>query len=182
MKSVSKKLAMLSLAGVMAAATPSQAVVCFMPHPVCGVVIVGGLVVSIIAARDAAKKGHHLDPISLEQNQAKLARISRRLDGTNYLLRMQQYERYSQGYRSVISRYDSGRISGRLSLESLMDFSPQLFRDLDTMERMLAEEYGQELVLQVYGPKYKENGQINWKRYKLLSQDSLAIYSNSFKD
>ncbi|UOF01352.1 hypothetical protein [Bdellovibrio reynosensis] len=178
---LSKKAAMLSLASLLAAA-PAPAVVCLAPHPVCGVVIIGGLVVSIIAARDAAKKGNNLDPIAVEQNQAKLRTISKKLEGTNYALRMKEHANYSQGYSAVVSRYQKGKIYGRLSLTSLMKFSPQLFADLDKMEEMLAYEYGKEVTTQVYGTKYNTDGSINWKRYSLLAQDSLAIYSNSWKD
>lgn len=173
-----KKSVMVALAGVLAAGS-SQAVVCLAPTPVCGLVIVGGLIASIYASRDHKDS---MDVIAIEQNQAKLQKIVNRLKGSDYVFRMQKYAKYSGGYNDVITRYNRGKISGNMSLETLMDFNPRLFADLDALARILAKEYGQDLVEQIYGPQKLDNGYTNWKRYQLLAQDSLILYAKSFKN
>lgn len=173
-----KKSVMVALASFLAAGS-SQAVVCLAPTPVCGLVIVGGLIASIYASNEHKDS---MDVIAIEQNQAKLQKIVRHLNGSNYVLRMQKYARYSNGYNDVITRYNRGKISGNMSLESLKDFNPRLFVDLDTLARILSQEYGRELVEKVYGPQKLENGYTNWKRYQLLAQDSLILYAKSFKN
>lgn len=172
-----KKSVMVALAGFLAVGS-SQAVVCLAPTPVCGLVIVGGLIASIYASRDHKDS---MDAIAIEQNQEKLQKIVSHLNGSNYVLRMQKYANYSNGYKDVITRYNRGKISGNMSLESLMDFNPRLFADLDTLERLLTSEYGKDLVEQIYGSQKLENGYTNWNRYRLLAQDSLILYANSFK-
>lgn len=160
--------------------SPSQALVCLAPHPACAVVAVGGLVVAILGSMHDADNGK-IDPLMIETDEQKITEIVKGIRNSDYSLRMADYYRYSGGYQDIISRYKSGKISGNLSLESLYDFNPRLFADLDQLEQKLLSQYPAELVASIYGPKLMADGSMNWKRYSLLAQDAIALYSNLFK-
>lgn len=176
--SMTKKIAASVLAMTMTAGS-AQAFICLAPTPVCGVVIIGGIVATVIANKNAARRGQ-LNATLAAKDHAKLVGIAQKIDGTSYSLRMVKYARYSGGYHDVISRYNNGRITGNMSLESLAESAPKLFADLDTLEQLMTEAYTTEVTAHVYGPKTNADGTVNWKRYKLLAQDALAINEGQF--
>lgn len=177
--STTKKVAALVAMTMTLGAGSAQAIVCLAPVPVCGVVIVGGIVATVIANKKKAAKGE-VNKTLAASDHAKLVSVVQKIDGTSYSLRMVKYANYSGGYHDVISRYNSGRISGRLSLESLAENSPKLFADLDKLEQLMTEAYSAEVTAQAYGSKLNEDGSVNWLRYKVLAQDALAINAGQF--
>jgi hypothetical protein len=174
------KLAAAAVALTMTVGAGSaQAIVCMAPTPVCGVVIIGGIVAAVLGNNKKAAKGE-VNKTLAASDHAKLVSVVRRIDGTSYSLRMVKYANYSGGYHDVISRYNNGRISGRLSLESLAENSPKLFADLDKLEQLMTAAYTAEVTAHVYGPKLKADGSVNWLRYKTLALDALAINKGQF--
>lgn len=174
--SMTKKIAAMVMASTVAAAS-AQAFI--FAAPIIGVIVAGGIVASVHAGKKAAQAGK-FDQTLAARNQEKLNAVVQQIDGTDYSLRMTKYARYSNGYNDVISRYDHGRFTGNLSLESLAENAPKLFADLDILETLLTEQYGQEVTLTVYGSKLNADGSVNWLRYKLLAQDALAIEAGSY--
>ncbi|WP_413290999.1 hypothetical protein [Bdellovibrio sp. HCB337] len=174
--SMTKKIAAIVMASTVAAGS-AQAFI--FAAPILGVVIAGGIVAGVHAGKKAANEGK-VDQTLATRNQEKLNAVVQKIDNTDYALRMTKYSRYSNGYYDVISRYDHGRIEGSLSLESLAEAAPKLFADLDILEQLMTEAYGQEVTTAVYGAKLNADGSVNWLRYKLLSQDALAINAGSY--
>jgi hypothetical protein len=174
--SIAKKVAMVATAVTMTAAS-AQAFI--FAAPVLGAVIVGGIVATVKANKKKADNGE-ANKTFAAQDQARLISVVKKIDGTSYSLRMVKYARYSGGYHDVISRYDHGRFTGNMSLESLAKNAPKLFADLDTLEQLMTEAYSSEVTAKVYGPKLNANGSVNWLRYRYLAQDALAINEGQF--
>jgi len=176
--SIAKKVAMVATAMTMAAGT-AQAFI--FAAPILGAVVVGGIVATVAANKKKADKGES-NPTYAAQDQARLISVVNKIDGTAYSFRMIKYARYSNGYHDVISRYNKGRITGNMSLESLAKNAPKLFADLDILEQLMTEAYSVNVTTKVYGSKLNANGSVNWLRYKLLAQDALAINEGQFNN
>ena len=174
--SMTKKIAAIVMASTVAAGSAQAFIIA---APILGVILAGGIVSGVHASKKAAKEGKIYETLAA-RNQEKLAAVVQKIEGTDYSLRMTKYARYSKGYNDIISRYDHGRITGNLSLESLAEAAPKLFADLDVLETLMAEQYTTEVTEAVYGPKQNADGSVNWLRYKLLAQDALAIDAGSY--
>ncbi|MCB0390496.1 MAG: hypothetical protein KDD58_04360 [Bdellovibrionales bacterium] len=150
---------------------------CMAPDPFCIFValsIFGGAVKGLNADYEPQK----ISVASKEEIVSQITKEVYNAENGHYMLRMQRYHNTSPAYSEVIKRYEKGKISGRLSLESLYDFSPRFFNDLDKLEAMI-EKYTDTLtVKETYGPATFEGGVINWERYAKLASDAKLIYNH----
>ena len=159
--------------------TASASIVCLSPNPVCAAAIVGGLITSAVSAREnrgprqlqAGSRREVLEAIASDIDSAENERLG---------IRIRKAARYDPGYRAIVRRYRDGRHHGRLSLESLRNFNPAIFDDLDTIEAIIGEHYSRAIMFETYGPKYREDGRTNWRRYATLARDALVIHRQFF--
>lgn len=159
---------------------PSHAsVTCLAPDPACAAVLLGGLVTSIVSGSEDREFRH----LQAGRERAALETIVEEVETTDderLAIRIRDAARYRPGFNTIVSRFEKGRYEGHLSLESLMDFDPQLFEDLDRIAAVIGQHYPGEVMTETYGPKRLDDGEVNWERYATLARDALAIHHNMF--
>lgn len=165
-----KSLFLSLLAATTISASSASAIVCLSPEPItCAItalVIAGGI------AHDL--NGHPVEIVSLQStsDQAEIQAIAAAVRADKSLMfHMASYYQYSPGFDDVISRFQEGKISGRLSLESMMDFNPRLFADLDKVDSIIRSQVKQSEMPQVRS---------QWERYAVLAAEAKLIYQNTF--
>lgn len=159
---------------------PSHAsVTCLAPDPACAAVLLGGLVTSIVSGGEDREFRH----LQAGRERAALETIVEEIesaDDERLAIRIRDAARYRPGFNTIVSRFEKGRHEGRLSLESLMEFDPQLFDDLDRIAAVIGQHYPENAMTETYGPKRLDGGEVNWERYATLARDALAIHHNFF--
>ncbi len=159
---------------------PSHAsVTCLAPDPACAAVLLGGLVTSIVSGNEDRELRH----LQAGRERAALEAIVEEIENTDdrrLAIRIRDAARYRPGFSTIVNRFEEGRHEGRLSLESLMNFDPQLFDDLDRIATVVGQHYPDEVMIETYGPKRLHGGEVNWERYAILAREALAIHHNFF--
>lgn len=151
--------------------------VCLAPEPACATVLLGSLVTGIVSD-DGEREFRHLQAGEKRAALEAIVHEIGNIDDGDLAIRIRDAARYRPGFHSIVRRASQGRHEGRLSLESLMDFDPQLFEDLDRIETVIGQHYPERIMTEAYGPTYLEGGEINWERYAALARDALAIHHN----
>jgi hypothetical protein len=161
-----------------AASTKANAVVCLMPTPFCAIVMVGGAAFSVY---ELSKGSQTLQTISSSKNATDITAVVNAVktqENGNLLLRMSSAVHSSPGYKEIVRRFQAKEITGNMSLESLYEFNPQMFRDLDTLAELVARNVKNPEMLR--SDETAKDGNINWGRYAQLAADADALYSNTF--
>lgn len=173
----SSLVTLFALVGTMAFSSQSHAFACFLPTPVCAVITAATGVGLINAATSHQELKTMTFVDSPEMLQQIDARVVAEANG-DYVLQMGRD--WAPGYARIIERFNSGKVSGNLSLASLYNFDRKLFASLDRLQEMLAETVDAQTVNEVYGARLLADGTINWARYAALAVDANTIWSNRF--
>lgn len=176
-----KKLVLSILSAVLVltgTATKANAMVCLAPTPFCAAVIIGG---AALGALELSKGSNELQTISSTKSAEDISAVVKAVktqDNGNFILRMSDAVHSSPGYKDIVSRFQAQKIEGNLSLKSLYEFNPQMFRDLDTLASLIDRNVRNPELAR--SSDATSNGQINWARYAQLAADADAIYNNTF--
>ncbi len=166
----------LAFAALVAAPASQATIVCLMPHPACAVVT--GL--GIIATFFAGQRQSELQKFSATEDTAAIKSIITQIRNRNQNWMMVKMGSENPGYKEIIRKFENNKISGRNSLESLMDWSPKHFQHLDALEEIISSEVSSADMTATYGERFLPDGSINWARYAKLAADGQALYENLF--
>ena len=154
-------------------------VLCLSPDPVCATVLLGGLVTGV-AETNGERDLQRLRVTREPETLAAIVHEVERVQDERLALRIEEAARYRPGYGAIVDRFEHGRYEGRRSLESLMDFDPGLFDDLDRIAAVIGAHHSRDVMAETYGPRRLEDGRVNWERYAQLARDALALHHNFY--
>lgn len=147
-----------------------------------------GMVTGIYKIHDALTDAKELQPFLISQDTTVVEAISRdyaensnwpsqKYNDLGILIGRHAWGNSAPSYSDIAKAYESNDISKLNSLPKQYG-GRYLYSHLDEVADLIATHTSPETVEDFYGPKVDENGQVNWRRYYLLTADSAAILVN----
>lgn len=144
---------------------------CVAPEPTCAIVLAGGIVLGVLthdteraSPRSSATELPDTLPPDLTGDEHE--RLASHIRATI---------RDRAGFRTIVRRYEQGAHQGPRGLAALHASRPDLFGDLDRIDRLIGRHYPAPAMRRVYGEKRPADARINWARYAGLARTALSL-------